>query len=481
MDGARSSSSKRRMVRSELAGRHTHKTQIGVDVHIYERDGQFLARGRWNGSAFGETLGAAKTKAEIALRRVLTEIDEGRFIPPRQRARRPISTKIIPNLRLLELADRFLHETRAMLGDRTMQTYRSRLTPVLEFAELPVTRRRWPLARDIDRDFAIDLKTFLFTRQVTANGHDNGKKRRISVRQIRNIVECFRAVLAWALRPQVRLLPPEFVSPITFEIVRPKRGKDPLRSVKLPIDVRLRLLQYLDCWHIACLGILFVLPLRPEEVAGVLISDIDLEKRELHVGERFGGDDFTKGGVSFTTPIPAALVPILKTCIGDRVDGPLFQRRNIWNGERSPKRWVATGRNDILDRYEAVLAREEKSIKTQQDRKRIFREVLREYGGVTPNEIAREFKRILRCAGLPIDVKLYDLRHAITTDMNRSGMRMLEQRYLTSHTTSDILNEYVALDPHHEMQKYEQCVSPLLTALSGYARNLGCIDESLAV
>ena len=42
----KSPSKSRKMVRSELMGDHTHETSVGVNVHIYERDGKYLARGR---------------------------------------------------------------------------------------------------------------------------------------------------------------------------------------------------------------------------------------------------------------------------------------------------------------------------------------------------------------------------------------------------------------------------------------------------
>jgi hypothetical protein len=66
---------RRRMVRSELLGNHTHTTSSRIAVNISLRDGKYLARGRLNGQAFGETLGADRIKAERRLHELLVELE----------------------------------------------------------------------------------------------------------------------------------------------------------------------------------------------------------------------------------------------------------------------------------------------------------------------------------------------------------------------------------------------------------------------
>jgi hypothetical protein len=50
--------------------------------------------------------------------------------------------------------------------------------------------------------------------------------------------------------------------------------------------------------------------------------------------------------------------------------------------------------------------------------------------------------------------------------MNRAGVPELELRYLTGHTTSDILNQYVTLDPETAMATYFQSIRSLLEAIA---------------
>ena len=57
--------------------------------------------------------------------------------------------------------------------------------------------------------------------------------------------------------------------------------------------------------------------------------------------------------------------------------------------------------------------------------------------------------------------------------MERAGVSHLVQRYVTGHTASDILFEYVSLEPHKEMQKYFVTIEPLLIAMHHQAQQLG--------
>src|SRR5262249_26181998 len=70
------------MVRAALAGGHSHATLCGVAVHIWRRGEKYLARGRFQGQAFGETLGDDVAVATARLRQLLTEIEAGSYVRP---------------------------------------------------------------------------------------------------------------------------------------------------------------------------------------------------------------------------------------------------------------------------------------------------------------------------------------------------------------------------------------------------------------
>ena len=80
---------------------------------------------------------------------------------------------------------------------------------------------------------------------------------------------------------------------------------------------------------------------------------------------------------------------------------------------------------------------------------------------------------LLKAIGKGDGVSLYTLRGSVTTTMDRARLPFLELRYLTSHSTADILNVYAGLDPVTAMEAYFDMVRPLLDAIEQRAQVLG--------
>ncbi len=455
----------RAMTRADLMGSHTHRTSCEISVHVYQRNGKFLARGRVQQRMFGVNLGSDEREATARLRRLLTEIEDGSFVRPSESRKRPLANRPVPRLSLRQLVNEFLSDKRKLRGRKTALNYRVRLQPVLEFAELPDSRKRWPLAMNADHEFAVDLRTFLNQYQTTRNGRPGGTSKSLSHRQIVNVLVCLRTVFYWARRAEVHRLPAEWANPLSADIIGKPPAKDPLREDKLPLPARIRLVDAMDRWQFCHLTLSVVLPLRPEEVAGLLVSDVDFERGRFEIGTRLGGGDFTKGRTSFVLPFPNEVRPLLQACIGGRTDGPLLRKRTVFEGRRQAHAVISTAA--LMQAFELKLARSPVgTVLTEQDRKDVFRRLLLEYGGVSQDELAKECKALLSAQGFGAGVTLYTLRGSVTTAMARSGMPHLELRYLTGHTASDILNQYVNLDPVEAMGRYFDAIRPLLDAIT---------------
>jgi integrase len=438
-------------------------------VHVWLRGEKFVARGSYQGERFGVTLGKDKQQAEAGLRRLLTEIEDGKFSRASERPPRFFPIAPIGRLTLRELCDRCLQERRKLRGLATANTYKARLSHVLDHADGPDVARRWPLAQSIDRGYAIDLRTFLTRRQVARNGRSGGKKRSMSARQIRNALESLKMVLDWGVRADVRLLPVDFVNPITSEILGPPPIKDPLRKVALALPARIAMLERMDDWQLQNLTSLLVLPLRPEDVARAIVSDVDFSKGELRLGDHFDGCDFSKGKVNVLMPLPPALIDLFRLCVGQRAEGPLFLSRGGKRPKRSRLR-ALTNQAALRGLYDHELSkRGAQEIQAPADQKRVYCELLRKLGGVTTDELSKEIRKLLPkdCSARP-----YDLRHGVTQDMHDSGIQHLAMRYMTAHTTRDIMNEYIALDPRAEMRKYYARCEPLLKLIEERVRRL---------
>jgi hypothetical protein len=475
--GARYPADKRPMQRAELMGSHSHTCNNGVVVHVWVRAEQFLARGSHQGKRYGLTLGEDKPRAEAALRRLLTEIEDGKFCRASERPPRFFETSPVGTLTLRELCDACLLEKRKLRGLKTAKTYQGRLSHVLDHIEASDAARRWPLARNIDRAYAIDLRAFLTRRQVTPNGRSGGHKRPMSTRQIRNTMHTLKMVFEWAVRADVRRLPVDFVNPITSDILGPMPLKDPLRAVALPLEVRLAMLERMDDWQFTNLAALLALPLRPEDASRALISDVDLVEGELRLGSHFGGCDQSKGKIDVTLPLPNALIELFRICIGQRAEGPLFLGRA--QRRRRIERVIQTP-NDLAELrawFDQELHQSRRQIDAQADQKSVYHRLLKGLGGLTTDEIGKEIRKVF-----PKDssARPYDLRHGVTQDMHDSGIRHLELRYLTAHTTRDILNEYVGLDPKTEIQKYYDRIATMLRLIEERARGFAAESRRTA-
>ena len=130
-------------------------------------------------------------------------------------------------------------------------------------------------------------------------------------------------------------------------------------------------------------------------------------------------------------------------------------------------------RKDLEALIQDRLASAPKSeIATEQDRKEFIRELIHELGAVSTDDISRQLQRLFVTAGVQT-TRAYDIRHAVTEDMNRAGMSHLAWRYFTLHTTNDILNTYSGISAVEEMARYFEYIAPLLRAIERRAHDLG--------
>ena len=172
--------------------------------------------------------------------------------------------------------------------------------------------------------------------------------------------------------------------------------------------------------------------------------------------------NFTKGKTAFMLPFPEEHRPILQACIAGRMEGPLLRSRRVFEGKKATE--VIACMDQLRHLYEEELTGQPAgTVQAEQDRKVLFRTLLRRLGGISEDAMNREFKKLLALVGVQNGATLYALRSSVTTAMHQANLPHLEMRYLTGHTTNDILNEYTTLDPTAAMRKFFTTIQPLLT------------------
>jgi len=269
----------------------------------------------------------------------------------------------------------------------------------------------------------------------------------------------------------VRKLPADWLMPLTRDVIGDPPAKNPLRDDKLPLETRVEIVRAMDRWQLCQLALSLVLPLRPDEAAGLLISDVNFARCWLEFGERFKDVNFTKGKTAFVLPFPDEHRAVLRACIADRLEGPLLRSRRVFEGKTKVEAVASMGH--LMELYDAELINQAaEEVQAEQDRKLLLRSLLRRLGGVSVDAMNKEFKKLLTLVGVKNGATLYTLRSSVTTTMHRANMPHLEMRYLTGHTTNDILNEYISLDPVGAMKRYFDTISPLLIAISDRCRAL---------
>jgi hypothetical protein len=340
------------------------------------------------------------------------------------------------------------------------------------FAEQHV--RRWPLAMNIDHSFAAELKVFLYQRSVTRNSLPVSEARRMAPGQIHNVLTCWGTMVNWASSNRVRKLPPGFANPFTRDVVGQRPQRDPLAPPTYPLDARVQLVGVMDIWQLATLALPLILPERPEDFAGLLVSEVDCVQRLLRFGTRCGGDDTTKMGVTFHMPYPPELDSIIAWQIGGRTEGPLLRTRNVLVRGKTPT-IAATTSVELQAQFERYLARlSPKEMTCVQDRKKHFRRFLLELGGVSTDTLAREFKAALHQVRPGFDARFYDVKGSVTTDMKDAGVDHITRMYLTGHSLSrEILAAYESQRLHEHTANYFRHIAPLLTAIRQRAAQVG--------
>jgi integrase len=459
----------RRMVRTTLMGSHVHQTATGQTVHVWQRDGKYLARGRWQGHSFGETLGYDPIKASARLRKLLGEIEDGSFIRRSEKVKQP-EVVVEQPITLRQLVQAFLIRKRAERGEQTAANYRARLKPALLFCEQPENQLRWPWAKALNREFVVELKSFLLSSTTTRNGRKSGVPRLISGTQVRHCLESIRTLINWACDPMVGKLPTQMVNPVNQRILPLKSHKNPLRPCRFTLEELQRLADGMDHWQICHFAWSLVLPLRPDEAVGLLVSDVNRSRGWFEFGYRFADSNFTKAKTQFVLPYPPEFLPLLTMCLQTRSSGPLLRsRRAIASNAASP-----TSDDELHESYEHIVRDTRSNVQAEHDRKLLFRRLLKQrWGGLSEDRLALEMKSVMAATLQRSDLKLYDLRHHVTQMMKDAGLPHLELRYLTGHACRDILHEYSAVKPTEAMAHYFASIRPLIQSVMNRAAELG--------
>jgi hypothetical protein len=377
-------------------------------VRVYRRAEHFLLNW-WDP-------GTGKNQSERVNGDLLAALSRARQIDERLLAYKTAGTGTAPRIGHGELVDRFLADLgrRSDAGEvsvRTVRRYAAALAHYRAFCADSEIARRFPTPTAVSREFRLAFAAALGDRPGF-------------------VLDVVRAVFEWAADPdRGQLLPEGFRNPFlrAAGARSPLRG-DPLAPPDVTVDMAVTLIQACDRFQLRLLGPLVLFGLRAAEPCHLFTEHV--RDGWLRVPCLPAFDLWTKGKRDKSLPLIDDLAPLWYILKPAADSGLLFERRAVGDGRgRAPLRGRSPA--DLAGEYRKRLAAGSKSAA---DRARVRESVFREAGGLTYDDIRREFRAIAGRLGWPAAATVKDLRHLFATTMNDGVMPDGYRRYLLGHS-----------------------------------------------
>ena len=374
-----------------------------------------------------------------------------------------------------DLVSRFIDrlQRRADAGDispRTPARYRGALRHLVAFSHTCVPPRTNQNGWIPTRDFALRFKAYLHGTRISPNGHPHTPRRPIAGKGVDFILSTARALVRWAAReghlPTVAL--DAFAQTGRRRPAAPTLSTAPIQS-----DEVVALIRQADLYQLALFSFHIFHGARVAEPCWLMREFVDRPRSwiEYRCIDELGYR--TKGGTHKRLPTPVPMMQVLTLLTAGRTGGPILRKRRF--AQRQPKR--AERQRTFRDLVRMV---EQQSPANWSQRVQAGLAVLKAAGGITGDDVRREFAHLVRQAGLRDDLRPKALRHHFATALERADIPYYTRKYLLGHATSyhgghagDPTAVYTHLDPDLIQSGYQHLLDgPLSTIATAFAERL---------
>jgi integrase len=270
--------------------------------------------------------------------------------------------------------------------------------------------------------------------QIAPNGHPHSRQRPLRERGIRFILNTCRSVYQYAGKR--RHLPPYAENPFS-ELADRKLHDDDSKPVYVFDQMtEHQFLAEADDWSLPINFVLAKTGLRPGEMAHLLIEEVDREAGWLHVRGKPELGWRVKTRRERAVPLVAEVIGVLRTVVGDRVDGPVFLRPRF-QVELSPlgkcnrQQMTAVCRDRV-----SLLEQELGRTLSRQEAARVAQKVWHDAGAIRPDDIRRSFIRIAKAIGLSGVTCPKSWRHTFATVLQDANVDPLIRQITMGHSPS---------------------------------------------
>lgn len=334
-----------------------------------------------------------------------------------------------------DLRQRWLdhHEHVLRSSVHTVARYRTASQHLVDFLRdvRPVRLASQFTPRDAEA-FARHLRTV----EVAPNGHANSAKRPLMDKGVKFILECCRALFAYAAKR--RHLSAYAENPF----VQIEVDRVPVEQVK-PIvlftpDQERRFLEACDDHQFPVFLTLMLTGLRPGELCHLLLpDDLDLAAGVLRVRNKPRLGWQVKTRAERDVPLVPALADVLRIAVGGRTTGPVFRQRRCAGADHVPP---LDGRTpaELEAEANARLALEQATLRrglTRAERGAVLRGAWRDVAVLKEDRVRSEFIRVALKVGLPLATAPKALRHMFATALQDANVDPLVRNALMGHAS----------------------------------------------
>ena len=385
------------------------RTRVGK-VSVYEHHGTWWLYYREGGRPVRKKVAADREHAEQVAAQVNAQLATN---APTLLSFRPVA---VPDLRH-EYLHYHEHVLRSSLA--TIRRYRAATAHLETFIGANATG---VMAHEVR---TAQFATYLRTVEVAPNGHPNTARRRLRDKGVQFILECCRAMYAFAA--QRRHLPPYAGNPFSEIPIDRLKVEDSKPIFVFDASTELAFLHSCDKWALPIHFTLAKTGLRVGELTHLLIEDLDLDSGWLHVRNKPELDWRIKTGAERIVPLLPELVSVLRRVIGGRLGGPVFLRLRF--SESMP---LLTG--DYQGLAEVLTQRcSQTSADSRPERARLARGVWRDAGAVKADAVRQSFIRIAAAIGHPEATCPKSWRHSFATLLQDANVDPLIRQQTLGH------------------------------------------------
>jgi integrase len=355
-------------------------------VSVYLHHGTWWVYYREHGSPVRNKVSESKDEAEQVAAQVNAQLVQR---APTLLSFQPVS---VPDLRR-QFLDHHEHVLKSAVC--TLSRYRTATEHLLRFLEQnPVRHASHFQVRHAER-FVVHLRGL----SVSPNGHANTARRPLMDKGLRFVLECCRALFAFAAKR--RHLSPYAENPFT-ELQIDRIPVEQARPITLLTPRQERaFIEACDDWQLPLFLPLVLTGLRPGELCHLLLpDDLDLGAGLLRVRNkpRLGWQVKTRN--QRDVPLVLVLAEVLRVHLGQRRCGPVFRRRR-WTGGESTATHSAPALEQELARRCAAWEAGGGRPPSRAQRASLARRLWREVGAPREDRVRLEFMKLTAAIGLP--------------------------------------------------------------------------------